>query len=177
MCPIKIPRPKLALRPGSRSAILRWCSIDSTQIARQLPPVRSRRLSAWSSGDFHDVAGGVATPLLEQVEAFQGGLIACDKQDGGLPIVAVDVLEPGTTGHCQIIEFFPIETLAVDDRVSLALERSDQQARSLADRTSFLARAQHLREECHGLEHRAAAQRVGVFDRQRLVGIAIPVEA
>src|SRR5215472_3226716 len=42
--------------------------------------------------------------------------------------------------------------------VHLALERSDQQDRSLPDRASFLARAQHLREECHGFEHRNRAQ-------------------
>src|SRR5262249_16016650 len=103
------------------------------------------------------------------------GLVARDEQDRRSFLVAVDVLEPGTAGHCEIIESLPIEMLAVDDRVSLALERSDQQARGLPDRASFFARAQRLRDECHGLEHRAAGQRVGVFDRQRLVGIAVPV--
>src|SRR6516164_4473403 len=56
-------------------------------------------LARSSSGDFHDAAGGVATPLFEEVEAFQCGLIAGDEQDGGLPVVAVDVLEPGAARH------------------------------------------------------------------------------
>src|SRR5439155_20526108 len=98
-------------------------------------------------GELHDMAGGVTTPLLEQVEAFQRGLVARDEQDCRSFLGAVDVLEPGTAGHCEIIEVFPIETLAVDDRVSLALERSDQQAGSLPDRAGFLVRAQRLREE------------------------------
>src|SRR5258707_5009089 len=100
---------------------------------KDLPPRRC-------SHDLDDVPGGVATPFLEQMEAFQRGLVARDEQDRRSFLVAVDVLEPGTAGHCEIIEFFPIETLAVNDRVSLALERSDQQARSLPDRASFLAR-------------------------------------
>src|SRR5215467_7661018 len=54
---------------------------------------------ALDSGDFYDAAGGVATPLLEQVEAFQCRLIAGDEQDGGLPVVAVNVLEPGAARH------------------------------------------------------------------------------
>ena len=32
-------------------------------------------------------------------QAFQCGLIACDEQDGGLPAVAVNVLEPGAARH------------------------------------------------------------------------------
>ena len=32
-------------------------------------------------------------------QAFQCGLIACDEQDGGLPAVAVNVLEPGAGRH------------------------------------------------------------------------------
>src|SRR5262249_57808234 len=86
------------------------------------------------SRQLDDVPGGVAAPFLEQVEAFQCGLVARDEQDRRSFLVAVDVLEPGTARHREIIEFLPIETLAVDDRVSLALERSDQQARSLSDR-------------------------------------------
>src|SRR5437870_12119928 len=84
-----------------------------------------------SSGDLHDVAGSVAAPLLEEVEAFQGRLVAGDEEDRRLLVVAVDMLEPGTARHCQIVELLPIEALAVDDRVSLALERRDQQARRL----------------------------------------------
>ena len=56
-------------------------------------------LALSSSGDFYDAAGGVATPLFEEVEAFQCRLIAGDEQDGGLPVVAVDVLEPGAARH------------------------------------------------------------------------------
>src|SRR5262249_45226265 len=94
-----------------------------------------------SSHQLDDLPGGVAAPFLEQVEAFQRRLVAPDEQDSGPFLVAVDVLEPGAAGHCDIVEFLPVETLAVDDRVSLALEWSDQQARGLPHRTSFLAGA------------------------------------
>src|SRR5215831_16335394 len=128
-----------------------------------------------SSGDLDDAAGGVAAPLLEQVEAFQCGLIAGDEQDGSLPVVAVNVLEPGAARHRQIVESLPVEALAIDDGVSPALERRDQQASCLPHGSCLLAGTQHLHEEGHSLEHRTAGQRVDVFDRQRLVGIAVPV--
>src|SRR5262249_40146327 len=61
------------------------------------------------SGDFHDVAGGVAAPLLEQMEALQRRLVARDEEDGWPLVVAVDVLEPGAAGHRQIVERLPVE--------------------------------------------------------------------
>src|SRR5262249_1497171 len=145
-------------RPGSPNATRGWCWIGSALPTRTgdstlaAGATGARTFSRFrSSHQLDDVPGGVAAPFLEQVRAFQLGLVARDEQDGGSFVVAVDVLEPGAAGHCEIVEFLPVETLAVDDRVSLALEWSDQQARGLPHRARFLAGAQHLREECHGL--------------------------
>src|SRR5262249_31836002 len=82
---------------GVRSA--RHESLDKVKSVEPAPAGKQPVRALSSSGDFYDAAGGVATPLLEQVEAFQCRLIAGDEQDGGLPVVAVDVLEPGAARH------------------------------------------------------------------------------
>src|SRR5262245_23700970 len=146
---------------------IRWSDVVAVGAGSYRPPRGSDNL--------HDVAGRIAAPLLIEVEAFQGGLIARHEQHGGPFVVAVDVLEPGAARHRQVVECLPVNALAVDDRVSLALERGDQEARGLPHRQRPLARTQYLHEERHGLEHRAAGERVGIFDRQRVVGIAVPV--
>src|SRR5262249_28645285 len=108
--------------PGSLNVTRGWCWIgsalptrtgDSTLAAGAAGAKIFSRVG--SSHQLDDVPGGVAAPFLEQVEAFQRGLVARDEQDRRSFLVAVDVLEPGTAGHCDIIEFFPIETLALDD--------------------------------------------------------------
>ena len=50
-----------------------------------------------------------------------------------------------------------------------------QETCGLPQRAGSLARAQELNKEGHGLEHWPAGQRVGVFDRYRFIGIAVPV--
>jgi len=130
----------------------------------------STTTSGRTSREFDGVAGCVATPLLEQVEALQRGLVAGDEQDGRVFGIAIGMLEPGTAWHCQIVKCIPLEPLAVDDRVSLALEWCDQQACGLPHRERLFARAQHLNEKRHSLEYRTAGQRVDILDRDRLIG-------
>src|SRR6516165_11214027 len=74
-------------------------TLDKVTFVGAATASRQPGLARSSSGDFYDAAGGVAAPLLEQVKAFQCGLIAGDEQDGGLPVVAVNVLEPGAARH------------------------------------------------------------------------------
>src|SRR5271166_6871360 len=103
--------------------------------------------------DLDDVAGAVAAPLLEELKAFQGGLVAGDEQHRRALVVAIGVLEPGAARHREVVELLPIEALAVDDGVSASLERRHQEARGLPQRTRPLARTQHLDEEGHGPKH------------------------
>ena len=56
-----------------------------------------------------------------------------------------------------------------------AFERRHQQARRLPLRARALARAQHLREERHGLEQRAAVDRVDILHGKSVIRIAVPV--
>src|SRR5215831_4212985 len=114
------------MRHEAGVGLTRHCQLEevtTTLAARAAGAKTFRRVG--SSHQLDDVSAAVAAPFLEQVEAFQRGLVAGDEQDGGPFLVAVDVLEPGAAGHCDIVEFFPVESLAVDHRVSLALEWSD----------------------------------------------------
>src|SRR5215510_11077772 len=72
---------------------IRWSDV----VGAGAPPPAFRPSAR--SGDLHDVAGRIATPLLEQVETFQRRLVARDEQHGGPLVVAVDVLEPGAARH------------------------------------------------------------------------------
>src|SRR5262249_42310656 len=108
MCPIKSVPPSTQTCPPPGQS-----KCDMRVVFDRLDTKRSTTVRSWggasagaqpvlarsSSGDFDDAAGGVATPLFEQVEAFQRGLIAGHEQGGGLPVVVVDVLEPGAARH------------------------------------------------------------------------------
>jgi hypothetical protein len=79
-----------------------------------------------TSNDLHNVAGSVATPLRVEVEALQCRFVACDEQDRRPFFVAIDVLKPAAARHRKVVEFLPINPLAVDDRVTHAFEWRDQ---------------------------------------------------
>src|SRR5262245_45558979 len=127
-----------------------------------------------ASADANDLARRIATPFLVEVELLERRLIACNEQEQWIAGGGIDVLEPGTAGHSERIEYVPVEPLPVDDRMALALERGDQQARGLSHGLRTLARAQHLHEERDGLEHRASGGRIDVFDHEGVVRIAVP---
>ena len=82
---------------------------------------------------------------------------------------------PGAAGHGERVEGAPVEAGIADDAVAASFQRRHQQARGLAQRLRPLAGAQHLREEGHRPEHRAAARGVDIFHHQGLVGVAVAV--
>src|SRR5262245_52739934 len=105
------------MRHKAGVGLTRHCQLE--QVTRPWPRARPGRKTfkpLRCSDQLDDVPGGVTPPFLEEVEAFQRRLVARDEQNCRSFLVAVDVLEPGTAGHCEIIEFLPVETLAIDDR-------------------------------------------------------------
>ena len=86
-----------------------------------------------------------------------GSSLATNRIAGSLsePLTCSHHAPPGTArvSNCSQSKRLP-STIAV----APALERRDQQARGLPQRLRLLARPQHLHEEGHGLEHRAAGQ-------------------
>jgi hypothetical protein len=115
----------------------------------------------------------VLAPLLVEVELLEGRLVARDEQEQRLLGGRVVVLEPGAARNGERVERRPVVALAVDHRITLALERRDQQVRGGAHRQRLLARLQHLGEERDGFEHRLAGGRIDVFDHQAVMRIAV----
>src|ERR1043165_7937476 len=101
-----------------------------------------------------------------QAEGAQRGLVARDEEDDRLGLRFVDVLVPLVGRDRERVEVVPVEALAAyhGGAEAAAFERREEQARGLLHRPSALARAQHLREEGHGLEYRTAADRVDILD-------------
>ncbi len=67
-------------------------------------------------------------PLLVKRERFKvGSSLPTNRITGSFRLV--DMLGPGAAGHREGVELLPVELLAVNDRVALAFERRDQQAR------------------------------------------------
>src|SRR5689334_22689382 len=87
------------------------------------------------------------------------------------------MLVPLVRRNGERIERLPVVALAADQAVAeaAALERRDEQARGLLLGARALAGAKHLREEGHRLEERPAVHGVDVFDRERVVRIAVAV--
>src|ERR1700687_4105848 len=93
------------------------------------------------STDANGVAGGIAAPLLVEVELFERRLVARDEQKQRIPVRPVDVVDPGPAGPRERVERVPVEARAVDDRMAFAFEGSDEQARGLPNRRGALAPA------------------------------------
>src|SRR5262245_12398776 len=140
---------------------------------RHLPPHTDSPQSR--SDEARHVSCLVATPFLVEGESLERRFVTGDKQEDGILVGTVHMLAPGAAGYRERVEFLPVEALAIDDGITLAAERGDEQARRLAQWQGLFARPQHLGEESDGLEDRLARCRIDIFDHQRFIRVAVPI--
>ena len=157
-------RPRLGRRPGNRNARQAWywtATAQRTFIVADDTRGRAaaRKRGSGASAQADDRVVFACGPISCTARSFfsVGSSLATNRKTGFLS-------EPLTCSYQaaardgERVELLPVETLAIHDRMPVALERRDQQVRGLAHRQRALARAQHLHEERDRLEHRLAGR-------------------